>query len=77
MDWHPKIASTHPFGNGDHDPFLNGLEIFKVSDVGSNNLAGPIPDPVKESISGTTKIILKMHTTIIIEIIVIYILYIK
>jgi len=68
----------HSYGNG--DPFLNGLEIFKISDVGSKNLAGPNPDPVKEKsskISGTTKIILKMHTTIIIEIIVIYILYIK
>ncbi|XP_058756849.1 receptor-like protein kinase FERONIA [Vicia villosa] len=44
------------------DPFLNGLEIFKISDVGSKNLAGPNPDPVqnpnkhqkKKSISGTT-----------------------
>ncbi|XP_061355151.1 receptor-like protein kinase FERONIA [Gastrolobium bilobum] len=30
------------------DPFLNGLEIFKISDAGSNNLAGPNPDPIQE-----------------------------
>ncbi|XP_058755503.1 receptor-like protein kinase FERONIA [Vicia villosa] len=45
------------------DPFLNGLEIFKISDVGSKNLAGPNPEPVQtpvqekkksKSISGTT-----------------------
>ncbi|XP_016178875.1 receptor-like protein kinase FERONIA [Arachis ipaensis] len=28
------------------DPFLNGLEIFKISDPASNNLAGPNPDPI-------------------------------
>ncbi|XP_058755515.1 receptor-like protein kinase FERONIA [Vicia villosa] len=44
------------------DPFLNGLEIFKISDVHSKNLAGPNPDPLqnpnkpqkKKNISGTT-----------------------
>ncbi|KAL5080338.1 hypothetical protein RYX36_008759 [Vicia faba] len=57
----------HPYGDGRttdfSDPFLNGLEIFKISDVGSKNLAGPNPDPVQypvlekqksKSISGTT-----------------------
>ncbi|TKY50161.1 Receptor protein kinase FERONIA [Spatholobus suberectus] len=29
------------------DPFLNGLEIFKISEPASNNLAGPNPDPVQ------------------------------
>ncbi|XLU35597.1 hypothetical protein S245_071663 [Arachis hypogaea] len=28
------------------DPFLNGLEIFKISDTVSNSLAGPNPDPI-------------------------------
>lgn len=36
-DWKTKFS----------DPFLNGLEIFKISDTGSNNLAGPNPDPVR------------------------------
>ncbi|KAL1291632.1 hypothetical protein HN51_060171 [Arachis hypogaea] len=31
------------------DPFLNGLEIFKISDPASNSLAGPNPDPVPHS----------------------------
>ncbi|CAK8533379.1 unnamed protein product [Lathyrus sativus] len=57
----------HPYGDGRisnySDPFLNGLEIFKISDIGLKNLAGPNPDvvqyPVQEkpkskSISGTT-----------------------
>lgn len=59
----------HPFGNGDSrytkfsDPFLNGLEIFKISEISSKNLAGQNPDPVqnpvqeknsKKSINGTT-----------------------
>ncbi|KAL2335422.1 hypothetical protein Fmac_016635 [Flemingia macrophylla] len=30
-----------------HDPFLNGLEIFKISHLRSNNLAGPNPDPLQ------------------------------
>ncbi|GAU37281.1 hypothetical protein TSUD_160320 [Trifolium subterraneum] len=64
----------HPFGNGDSrhtkfsDPFLNGLEIFKISDNSLHNLAGPNPDPIqnpnnpnagqkkKKSTSGTTLI---------------------
>ncbi|KAK2366025.1 receptor protein kinase FERONIA [Trifolium repens] len=64
----------HPFGNGDSrhtlysDPFLNGLEILKISDNSLKNLAGPNPDPIqnpnnpnlvrnnKKSISGTTLI---------------------
>ncbi|TKY50155.1 Receptor protein kinase FERONIA [Spatholobus suberectus] len=41
----------HPYGNSRDkiysDPFLNGLEIFKISDPGTNNLAGPNPDPVQ------------------------------
>ncbi|KAK7266588.1 hypothetical protein RIF29_19237 [Crotalaria pallida] len=41
----------HPFsGNRDtkySDPFLNGLEIFKISDPGTKNLAGPNPDPIQ------------------------------
>lgn len=57
----------HPYGDGRisvySDPFLNGLEIFKISNIGLKNLAGPNPDPVQypvqektksKSISGTT-----------------------
>ncbi|CAK8533402.1 unnamed protein product [Lathyrus sativus] len=56
----------HPYGDGRisrySDPFLNGLEIFKISNIGLKNLAGPNPDPVqnpnkfqeKKTISGTT-----------------------
>ncbi|GAU47491.1 hypothetical protein TSUD_285190 [Trifolium subterraneum] len=42
----------HPYGNGRDsefsDPFLNGLEIFKISDIGSKNLAGFNPDPIQD-----------------------------
>jgi hypothetical protein len=44
----------HPFGNGDSrdtvysDPFLNGLEIFKISDNSLKNLAGPNPDLIQD-----------------------------
>ncbi|XP_020235744.1 receptor-like protein kinase FERONIA [Cajanus cajan] len=61
----------HPYENGSFtrysDPFLNGVEIFKISEAGSNNLAGPNPDPLQtpqsnipgqkgnsSSVSGTT-----------------------
>ncbi|CAJ2665841.1 unnamed protein product [Trifolium pratense] len=61
----------HPLSNNTRetvysDPFLNGLEIFKISDYSLKNLAGPNPDPIqnpnnpnagqnkKKSISGTT-----------------------
>jgi len=59
----------HPYGDRRDtiysDPFLNGLEIFKISNVSSKSLAGPNPDPVlnpvqeknnKKSVSGTTVI---------------------
>lgn len=72
IEMHPLDGRGSKFS----DPFLNGLEIFKISDVGFKNLAGPNPARSR-NIAGTTKIILKMHTTTIIEIIVIYILYIK
>jgi len=39
------------------DAFLNGVEIFKISEAGSNNLAGPNPDPSQtphNSIHGQT-----------------------
>ncbi|CAJ1947162.1 unnamed protein product [Sphenostylis stenocarpa] len=45
----------HPHGSGwvskYADAFLNGLEIFKISEAGSNNLAGPNPDPVQTPLS--------------------------
>lgn len=60
----------HPVDNAHitifSDPFLNGLEIFKISNVTLKSLAGPNPDPVQhpiqdpkpkksnKSISGTT-----------------------
>jgi len=41
----------HPYGSSVDsryaDAFLNGLEIFRISEGGSNNLAGPNPDPVQ------------------------------
>ncbi|KAK7365013.1 hypothetical protein VNO80_13763 [Phaseolus coccineus] len=40
----------HPYdswGTKYSDSFLNGLEIFKLSDTRSNSLAGPNPDPIK------------------------------
>jgi len=40
----------HPYdskGTKYSDSFLNGLEIFKMSDTRSNSLAGPNPDPIK------------------------------
>ncbi|KAL9323556.1 hypothetical protein ACSQ67_008413 [Phaseolus vulgaris] len=41
----------HPYESGVDttysDAFLNGLEIFKISEAGSNNLAGPNPDTVQ------------------------------
>ncbi|KAG2384144.1 Receptor-like protein [Vigna angularis] len=44
LQMHPResnVDSRYP------DTFLNGLEIFKISEAGSNNLAGPNPDPVQ------------------------------
>ncbi|PNX57894.1 receptor-like protein kinase FERONIA-like protein, partial [Trifolium pratense] len=63
----------HPYGGDSHaikisDPFLNGLEIFKISENSLKNLAGPNLDPglipnnpnsvenKKQSIRGTTLI---------------------
>ncbi|MED6180113.1 hypothetical protein PIB30_007270 [Stylosanthes scabra] len=39
LQLHPSQQSQISYG----DPFLNGLEIFKISDPVSNNLAGPNP----------------------------------
>ncbi|PNX93527.1 receptor-like protein kinase FERONIA-like protein [Trifolium pratense] len=42
----------HPYSNSREtefsDPFLNGLEIFKISDIDLDNLAGPNPDPIQD-----------------------------
>ncbi|KAI5442748.1 receptor-like protein kinase FERONIA [Lathyrus oleraceus] len=49
----------HPYGDGRisvySDPFLNGLEIFKISNIGLKNLAGPNPDPVQDPVQEKTK----------------------
>ncbi|KAL2335409.1 hypothetical protein Fmac_016622 [Flemingia macrophylla] len=37
------------------DPFLNGLEIFKISNRGSNNLAGSIPDLLQTSQNNSSR----------------------
>ncbi|XP_057444145.1 receptor-like protein kinase FERONIA [Lotus japonicus] len=53
-DNHKKVnlsLQMHPYGEYKDttysDPFLNGLEIFKISDLASNNLAGSNPDLVQ------------------------------
>ncbi|CAJ2665842.1 unnamed protein product [Trifolium pratense] len=42
----------HPYSNSREtefsDPFLNGLEIFKISDIDLDNLAGPNPDLIQD-----------------------------
>ncbi|QHN83742.1 Receptor-like protein kinase FERONIA [Arachis hypogaea] len=40
LQFHPASRTWYS------DAFLNGLEIFKISDPASNNLAGPNPDPI-------------------------------
>ncbi|KAK7381231.1 hypothetical protein VNO78_33762 [Psophocarpus tetragonolobus] len=42
LQMHPQIDSLTKYS----DAFLNGLEIFKISEAGTNNLAGLNPDPV-------------------------------
>ncbi|QCD92469.1 interleukin-1 receptor-associated kinase 4 [Vigna unguiculata] len=70
LEMHPKESAAETKYS---DAFLNGLEIFKISEAGSNNLAGPNPDPVQtphNSISGQN---VKAHSgsgTTIIDVVV-------
>ena len=58
----------HPLdgrGSKYSDPFLNGLEIFKISDVSSKSLAGPNPDPIQNPVQEKNSKKSKNGTTII------------
>ncbi|WVZ15288.1 hypothetical protein V8G54_012854 [Vigna mungo] len=67
----------HPYEHSEYsrysDALLNGVEIFKVSEAGSNNLAGPNPDPSQtpnNSIHGQNGKIRRGSGTVIICVVV-------